>query len=218
MIVWFVGRKLSRKTVVCRRLFLDLLFCRRRQLYSLTSRLHLKHPDLNAQKSQVHRPSASNINENNVMTRHNSDFTHTASHHHGDNKETGNTPIKQRTVELLHKGYRCVIPLVYKSGYFMSEQAKRIHQRGNWGKRCSKTLFSNSVSLAMGMLAAHIVQSSVETSQFSNLWGILATKPIVSESTYQTMNFLVKFGVTVIVFTLTEHLISEYRQRTTADE
>ena len=65
----------------------------------------------------------------------------------------------------------------------------------------------------MGMLAAQIVQNSVETSQFSNLWGILSTKPIVSESTYQTMNFLAKFGVTVIVFSLTEHFISEYKQR-----
>ena len=148
------------------------------------------------------------------MTRHNSNFTHTTPHRpHDNNKENGSTPIKQRTVELIHRGCRYIGPLAYKSSYYLSAQIKKIHQRENWTKRCSKTLFSNSISLAMGMLAAHLVQSSVETSQFSNLWGILASKPIVSESTYQTMNFFAKFGVTVIVFTLTEHFICEYQQR-----
>jgi hypothetical protein len=180
--------------------------------------MHLQHLDLNAQKSLVHRPQGSNNNEIKVMTRHNPDSTRPTPHQHGDNNERNNTQFKHRAVELIHQGYQRVTPLALKSGYILKEQAKKIHQRGDWSKRCSKTLFSNSVSLAMGMLAAHIVAGSVETSQFSNLWGLMATKPIVSESTYEIMNFVVKFGVTVIVFTLTEHFISEYRQRNDVEE
>lgn len=154
------------------------------------------------------------------MTSHNPDFTQPAHHQLDDDESSAveDAPIKQRITELVFNGYHRAAPLLYKSSYILREQAMKIHQRGNWRKRCSKTLFSNSVSLAMGMLAAHIVENSVEISQFSNLWGLLASKPTVSESTYQVINFFVKFGITVLVFTLTEHFISEYRQRKSATE
>ena len=70
----------------------------------------------------------------------------------------------------------------------------------------------------MAMLSSKIVQEHVEVEQFSNLWGLLATRPVVSESTYEIINFTVEFFIALIVFTLTEHFLSEYRQRKNTDK
>ncbi len=64
----------------------------------------------------------------------------------------------------------------------------------------------------MAMLAARIVQNFVEVSEFSNLWGLLASRPVVTETTYEVLNFGVEFIIALITFTLTEHYISEYRK------
>ena len=65
----------------------------------------------------------------------------------------------------------------------------------------------------MAMLAAKIVQNTVEVKQFSNLWGLLADRPLVSQSTYEVLSFSAEFVISLIVFTVTEHFIAEYRQR-----
>ncbi len=65
----------------------------------------------------------------------------------------------------------------------------------------------------MAMLTGKIVQSYVEVEQFSNLWGLIATRPVVSESTYEVLSFTVEFFIALLVFTLTEHYLSEYRKR-----
>ena len=65
----------------------------------------------------------------------------------------------------------------------------------------------------MAMLASKIVQNQVEVREFGNLWGIFATRPVVSESAYEVLSFTAEFFIALIVFTLTEHFLDEYRQR-----
>ena len=60
--------------------------------------------------------------------------------------------------------------------------------------------------------------NKVEVQEFGNLWGLLATRPVVSESTYEILSFTAEFFIALIVFTLTEHFLDEYRQRKKAKE
>ena len=74
-------------------------------------------------------------------------------------------------------------------------------------------MFENSVGLAMAMLSTKIIQHFVEVRELSNLWGLFATRPIVSEATYETLSFLVEFIIALIVFTISGHFFEEYRER-----
>lgn len=104
-------------------------------------------------------------------------------------------------------------PYIHKGSCYLANEIVKIHSKQNWFKRCSITLFDNAAGLAMAMLAGNIVQNSFEVEQFSNLWGLLATRPVVSETTYEVLSFAVEFLIALIVFTLTEHYIEEYRRR-----
>ena len=109
-------------------------------------------------------------------------------------------------------------PNINKSSSRIRDELVKIHNKQNWFKRCGGTLIDNAVGLGMAMLAAKIVQSNVEVQGFSNLWGLLATRPVVSESTYEILSFSVEFVIALIAFTLTEHFLDEYRQRKKAVE
>jgi hypothetical protein len=161
------------------------------------------------------RLTVSNPSELHVMKKHINNNTNTDAICAQANDQTiaWHKAVQKKVIEVARKGCHHAKPLAHTGGCYLRDQAKKIHQRENWSRRCSVTLIDNSAGLAMGMLAGHIVQSSVEVSQFSNLWGLLASKPVVSESTYQVMSFSVEFGITVVVFTLTEHFINEYRQK-----
>ena len=104
-------------------------------------------------------------------------------------------------------------PHINKSSSRIGQEILKIHKKQNWFKRCGCTAIDNAAGLAMAMLTGRIVQNYVEVEQFSNLWGLLATRPVVSESTYEILNFTVEFFIALIVFTLTEHYLSEYRKR-----
>jgi len=65
----------------------------------------------------------------------------------------------------------------------------------------------------MAMVSAKLVESFVEVREFGNLWGLLATRPVVSETTYEILSFVIEFFVALLAFTLTEHYQDEYRQR-----
>ena len=111
-----------------------------------------------------------------------------------------------------------LVPHFNKSSSRIRDELVKIHNKQNWFKRCSGTLIDNAIGLGMAMLAGKIVQSNVEVQGFSNLWGLLATRPVVSESTYEVLSFSVEFMIALIVFTLTEHFLDEYRQRNNAVE
>lgn len=106
-----------------------------------------------------------------------------------------------------------LVLIVYRSSRFIGAEMKKIYRHENWFKRCSTTMLDNAAGLGMAMLAGKIVQNTVEVKQFSNLWGLLATRPVVSERTFEVLSFGVEFVIALIVFTLTEHVIREYRQR-----
>ena len=94
-------------------------------------------------------------------------------------------------------------PNIKKFSSCLSREMVKIHKRQSWFERCGRTLLDNGAGLAMAMLSSKIVQEHVEVEQFSNLWGLLATRPVVSESTYEIINFTVEFFIALIVFTLT---------------
>ena len=104
-------------------------------------------------------------------------------------------------------------PYINKASHLVGKEITNIHQKQNWFRRCGITLLDNAVGLGMGLLAGKIVQTQVEIQGFSNLWGLLATRPVVSESTYEIISFAVEFIIALIVFTLTEHYLEEFRQR-----
>ena len=109
-------------------------------------------------------------------------------------------------------------PHIHKSSSCISHEVLKIHKKQNWFKRCSTTVIDNAAGLGMAMLAGKIVQNQVEVQEFGNLWGLLATHPVVSESTYEILSFTAEFFIALIVFTLTEHFLEEYRQRKKATE
>ena len=93
----------------------------------------------------------------------------------------------------------------------VGKEVSKIHRTQHWGRRCSVTLFDNTIGLGLAMMAGNIVQSSVEVEGFSNLWGLFASKPVVSQTTYDVLSFSVEFVITLVVFTVIEHYLSEYR-------
>ena len=104
-------------------------------------------------------------------------------------------------------------PRIHKSSSLVSDEMVKIHKKQNWFKRCCTTVIDNAAGLAMAMFAGKIVQNQVEVQEFGNLWGLLATRPVVSESTYEILSFTAEFFIALIVFTLTEHFLGEYRLR-----
>ena len=106
-----------------------------------------------------------------------------------------------------------VAPCIHKSSIHLSNEVAKIHKKQNWFKRCCGTIIDNAAGLGMAMMAGRIVQNQVEIQEFGNLWGLLATRPVVSEATYEVLSFAAEFFIALIVFTLTEHFLDEYRQR-----
>jgi hypothetical protein len=78
-------------------------------------------------------------------------------------------------------------------------------------------MLDNSAGLGMAMFSTKIIENFVEVEGFGNLWGLLATRPVVSEATYEVLSFAVEFFVALLAFTLTEHYQEEFRQRRNND-
>jgi len=123
-------------------------------------------------------------------------------------------PQSKKCVILGIKVYKeKLAPHIYKSSSRIGHEIVKIHNKQNWFKRCGITALDNSIGLGMAMLAGKIVQNQVEVQELGNLWGFLASRPVVSESTYEILSFAAEFFIALIVFTLTEHFLDEYRQR-----
>lgn len=106
-----------------------------------------------------------------------------------------------------------LLPVVGSGAARLRSEAVKIHHSQNWVQRCSSTLGGNAAGLAVAMLSTRVVESMVETRGASNLWGLLADRPIVSESTFQVLSFAVEYLLALIVFAITEYYIDEYRRR-----
>ena len=75
------------------------------------------------------------------------------------------------------------------------------------------TLGGNATGLVMAMSSTKIIEHFVETREMENLWGLLATRPVVSETTFEVLGFLAEFIVALVVFTVTEHYYRSFHHR-----
>ena len=108
---------------------------------------------------------------------------------------------------------RILLPAISKSSRWIKQEAATIHRNQNWFKRCGMTLSGNAVGLLMAISSTKIVDHFVEVREMGNLWGLLASRPVVSETTYEVLNFTAEFIVALIVFTITEHYYQQFRKR-----
>lgn len=106
-----------------------------------------------------------------------------------------------------------VLPAVGTGSKRLKGELAKIHQQQNWAQRCSTTLGGNAAGLGMAMLSTKLVEHMVETREASNLWGLLADHPVVSETTYQVLSFSVEYLLGLTIFTITEFYIGEYRRK-----
>lgn len=106
-----------------------------------------------------------------------------------------------------------LLPNFNKGSKIVGQEILKIHKKQNWAKRFSMTMLDNSAGLSMAMISAKLVEEVVEVSEFGNLWGLLATRPVVSEATYEVLSFVVEFFVALLAFTLTEYYRDEYREK-----
>ena len=92
-------------------------------------------------------------------------------------------------------------------------ELRKIYRTQNHTKLARETFISNGVGLLMGMLSAQFVSQFFDVKGFHNLWGIMSRQTIVSRNTYEILCFAAEFFVALLVFTLTDHFINEYRSR-----
>jgi len=108
---------------------------------------------------------------------------------------------------------RRVLPAVGTGSKRLKGELVKIHQQQNWIQRCSTTLGGNAAGLGMAMLSTKVVENLVETREASNLWGLLAEHPVVSETTYEVLSFGIEYLLGLIIFTITEYYIGEHRRK-----
>ena len=106
-----------------------------------------------------------------------------------------------------------VLPAVGSGSTRLKGELVKIHQQQNWVQRCSVTLSGNAAGLGMAMLSTKVLENLVETREASNLWGLLADRPLVSETTFEVLSFGVEYLLGLIVFTITEYYIAEYQRK-----
>ena len=91
-------------------------------------------------------------------------------------------------------------PNIHKGSSKVGAELLKIHKKQNWFLRFGLTMSDNSAGLGMAIFSTKILKNLVEVEEFSNLWGLLATHPVVSEATYETLSFAVEFFVALLVF------------------
>lgn len=106
-----------------------------------------------------------------------------------------------------------ILPAVGDGTRRLKGEMANIHRQQNWLERCSTTFAGNAAGLGVAMLSTRLVESMVEKRQLSNMWGIFAKHPVVSETTFEVLSFVVEFLLGLIVFTITEYYVGEYQRR-----
>lgn len=106
-----------------------------------------------------------------------------------------------------------MIPCLYNGSRLVRREFIRIHEKQSWFHRCGATMAGNAIGLGMAMLSTRVVEHFVEVRSMSNLWGLLSSRPVVSETTYEIFSFIVEFVIALIVFTLSEHYYDEFINR-----
>lgn len=113
---------------------------------------------------------------------------------------------------------RRVMPAVGSGSVRLKGELVKIHRQQDWTQRLSTTFSGNAAGLGMAMLSTKVVESLVEKREFSNMWGLFAKHPVVSETTFEVLSFIVEFVLGLIVFTITEYYVGEYQRRREAGQ
>lgn len=90
--------------------------------------------------------------------------------------------------------------------------AADLYRRHAWMQRCGSTLNKKALGLGIAMLSAKLVGNMVETRQVSNLWGLLASRPVVSETTFAVLLFVVEYVVALLVFAVIDHYVTVFQR------
>ncbi len=106
-----------------------------------------------------------------------------------------------------------LLPAVGRGSVRLKGELVKIHREQNWMQRCSATFTGNAAGLGMAMLSTRVVESMVETRELSNMWGLFADRPVVSETTFEILSFTVEFLLALIVFTITEYYVVQYQRK-----
>lgn len=122
---------------------------------------------------------------------------------------TGSCRLSSATLRLCRQR---LLPGVYRGGGLVKAEMVKINRSQNWRRHSSSTLIGNAAGLGVAVLSTRIVESLVETRELSNLWGLFASRPVVSEGTFEVFTFVVEYLLAIIVFAVTDHYVSEYRR------
>lgn len=126
-------------------------------------------------------------------------------------------PMAKRGME---RGYQVtrnhLMPSISSGTRRIRGELANIHRQQNWLQRFSNTFAGNAAGLGVAMLSTKLLESMVEKRQFSNMWGLFAEHPVVSETTFEVLSFGMEFLVGLVVFTVTEYYVAEYQRRRNA--
>ena len=89
----------------------------------------------------------------------------------------------------------------------------KIYRGQNHGRLIKETLLAHGAGLLMGLSSAKLIGRFFDVKGMHNLWGLFSKRTLVSENTYQVLCFAAEFIVALVVFTLTDHYVREYRAR-----
>lgn len=95
----------------------------------------------------------------------------------------------------------------------MKQELGKMHQKQHFWERFKSALIHKSLGLILAMFSADLVGYFFEQRRASNLWGITAKGEIVSHETFTVIIFIVEFIIAMVVFTLTDHYLDEFKQR-----
>lgn len=89
----------------------------------------------------------------------------------------------------------------------------KIHQKQNWTQRFKATFVGNAIGMGIAMLSANLIGGFIEVAGLENMWGLFSTQTVVSETTYKVVSFAVELFVALVVFSIVEYYLDEYKQR-----
>lgn len=123
-------------------------------------------------------------------------------------------PAARRRGLQLYAALRAKVwPAACRQARGLCTEAVTLYRNHAWLQRCGSTLNKKAIGLGIAMLSAKMVSNMVETRQVSNLWGLLANRPVVSETTFTVLIFVVEYVVALIVFALIDHYVAAYQRR-----
>ena len=123
----------------------------------------------------------------------------------------GKDILKEKVVPGLQQGAKSAPKI-------MRQELGRMHTRQHFWERFKSALMHKSLGLILAMFSADIVGSFFETRRAGNLWGMTSRGQLVSDETFAVMIFVVEFVIALLVFTLTDFYMEEWRERRAADK